>query len=236
MNQQPTYVLLPGLDGTGRLFKPLLDVLPENTKFKVVTYPAICASREELIQAVKKQLPADREIIFIAESYAGPILVEILSDTDLNVRCVVFCASFVRSPKPWLLKFCGKRSLHFMLNMPGLKQISRLLTLGMGSSREKKQLFNEVIASVPTPVLAHRLRFLRTLDVAQLLESIDIPCCYLQATKDKLVPASAILDFQARLSTFVAVRIKGPHFLLQIRPRESWQAIEQFTRLGMACH
>ena len=33
-------VMLPGIDGTGRLFKPLVDALPRQLRASVVAYPA----------------------------------------------------------------------------------------------------------------------------------------------------------------------------------------------------
>ncbi len=53
-------VLLPGLDGTGDLFAPLLQALPLSMQPVVVTYPAGQAmSYEALLEHVQKLLPTD---------------------------------------------------------------------------------------------------------------------------------------------------------------------------------
>ncbi|NQZ10806.1 MAG: hypothetical protein HRT35_26940 [Algicola sp.] len=42
---QPLLVLIPGLDGTGALFQPLLDIMPVAIQTQVVTY-SDCDSRQ----------------------------------------------------------------------------------------------------------------------------------------------------------------------------------------------
>ena len=72
-----TLVLLPGMDGTGRLFKPLRDSLPEEMNVMTVSYP-----REEplgysdLLTLVRRSLPRD-PFVLVAESFSGPIGIEL---------------------------------------------------------------------------------------------------------------------------------------------------------------
>jgi surfactin synthase thioesterase subunit len=56
-----------------------------------------------------------------------------------------------------------------------------------------------------------------------------MPCCYIQATGDVLVPPKASLDFEAGVRNFELKTLRGPHFLLQARPRESVRIIETFN-------
>lgn len=68
-------VLLPGMDGTGTLFDPLLAVLPKTCQIKVIKYPTDASlTYEELERYVIERLPIGRSpLIVIAESFSGPI-------------------------------------------------------------------------------------------------------------------------------------------------------------------
>ncbi len=58
-----------------------------------------------------------------------------------------------------------------------------------------------------------------------------VPCLYIQATSDRSVPSSSLLDFIEAVPDLRVKRIKGPHFILQARPRESLSAIRNFVVL-----
>jgi pimeloyl-[acyl-carrier protein] methyl ester esterase len=61
-------VLLPGLDGTGLLFRRLLSALPNELQAKVVSYPNQALDLEQLAAHVLRQLPAQR-VVLLAESF-----------------------------------------------------------------------------------------------------------------------------------------------------------------------
>ena len=51
-------VMLPGLDGTGLLFKPLIGCLPERFTVDVISYPTDhVLAYDELVEFVRKRLP-----------------------------------------------------------------------------------------------------------------------------------------------------------------------------------
>ena len=72
-----TLVLLPGMDGTGELFAPLLNALNPGLRTTVVSYadrPATYAEHESVALA---ELPKDRPFAILGESFSGPIAVTI---------------------------------------------------------------------------------------------------------------------------------------------------------------
>src|SRR5688572_16513964 len=100
-------VLLPGLDGTGQLFRPLLDVVPSTWRTGVVTYPSsrMC-TYDELLGLIDEQVGAEGSVALIAESFSGPLALRYACEHPGVVRAVVLCASFVRPPLPsWLAWF-----------------------------------------------------------------------------------------------------------------------------------
>ena len=64
---KPLLVLIPGLDGTGALFQPLLDLVPETIQTKVVKY-SDCDSRqfESIVAHVQKQIPTAQPVVIVA--------------------------------------------------------------------------------------------------------------------------------------------------------------------------
>ena len=71
-------ILLPGMDGTGILFQPFLDIFPEEIETQIITFP--CnekLSYQELISYVCDKLPKDNDFVILAESFSGPIAYEI---------------------------------------------------------------------------------------------------------------------------------------------------------------
>ena len=67
-------VLLPGLDGTGELFKPFIDSLPPGIEPILVSYPPKeKLGYGELSDYVMSRLPKDEEYLLVGESFSGPI-------------------------------------------------------------------------------------------------------------------------------------------------------------------
>src|SRR5262245_4084057 len=91
-----TAVLLPGLDGTGKLFEPFVRFAPTGVNTVVVDYPTSEASIGVLERRVRERL-TDRCLV-IAESFSGPIGIRVASDS--RVRALILCNSFVSSPMP----------------------------------------------------------------------------------------------------------------------------------------
>ena len=63
-------VLLPGLDGTGRLFVPLRRQLAQSYEIDVVSYPSeVERSYDELALEVAKSLPTKSPFVLVAELF-----------------------------------------------------------------------------------------------------------------------------------------------------------------------
>ena len=62
-------ILLPGLDGTGKLFKPILDALPNSLDIQIINYDADKKlSYNELVEYVKQKLPKE-DYVLLAEDF-----------------------------------------------------------------------------------------------------------------------------------------------------------------------
>jgi pimeloyl-[acyl-carrier protein] methyl ester esterase len=222
---QPAVILLPGLDGTGDLFAPLLAVLPRDVTAKVISYPPDQAlSYEALLGVIEHQLPLNGEMILLAESFSGPLALRYAAMYPQRVRAVVLCASFIRSPLPrWLRGLVAP--LLFRLPLPAFAV--RLLLVGHEPPAALVQSVKETIAKVRPAVLAHRLKAVFDLDCTDALTRCPAPILYLRAIEDDLVPPSALRAIQA-IRRVEACSIRGPHLLLQAEPGACWREIEAF--------
>ena len=226
-----TYCLLPGLDGTGDLFEPLIREMGNENAVRVVSYPvAQVLSLDEMVACAAAQLPKNEPLILVAESMSGPIVVKLLAANvlDLKIKGVVFCATFVRSPLPvlaWMTKFLP---LELFVQLPIPAIILRGFALGVDAPRELVLKLQAALAKVTPSVIASRIRILRDLNEVTTLRKISVPCCYLQATRDRLVWSRYAKDFKENIPEVRFKRIDGPHLLLQTRPKECLRAMREF--------
>ena len=226
-------VLLPGLDGTGLLFQPLLQKIQSEIKILVVKYPSDKQlSYPQLIKCVLAQLPPNKSLIILAESFSGPIAIDLLRSSPQNIRGVIFCATFAKTPRPFLLHFATILPLSKILRLPIPLPIIRFFCFGKEASDSLLSQFQESLNQVQPTILAQRLKMLTHINVVSALTNIQIPCCYIQAIDDKLVPAQNLLPFQTMLpNLWIIKKIKGPHFMLQVKPEACVEVIKDFLQM-----
>ena len=88
-------ILLPGLDGTGLLFKPFIEALPKNIETLVISYPKIkIQNYGELVSYVIAQLP-EEDYILVGESFSGNIAYQIALSNPKHLKSIIFVASFL---------------------------------------------------------------------------------------------------------------------------------------------
>jgi pimeloyl-ACP methyl ester carboxylesterase len=222
-------VLLPGLDGTGLLFRPLLAALPPELGVKVIAYPATEAlGLPELAQFVARQLPAEKTVL-LAESFSGLVALTLLMSASARIHGVIFVGAFAEPPRPLLLRLAPlvSRSAGLMRSAPSF--LLRQYCIGKEATAADVRMMREAIGRVSPEVLAQRLKLVATrhsFDKAP----IKVPSCYLRPSEDRLVPPSCATWFEQRFRRCDIVEAEGPHFLLQARPRQCAQIITGMLR------
>lgn len=224
-------VFLPGLDGTGISYEPLSPFVADDADVTVVRYPTDRPlSFQETVECAAAQVEKADSALVVAESFSGPIAVELIASGKLEAKCLVLCATFARSPRPALLGIGLKLPLAAIMGLPIPEILLRPVMGGAEFSPAMLPLWRRVRETVSPNVLAHRLSIVNRVDVRGRLSALNMPCCYLQATGDMLVPSTAAADFTAAVPDIEIKRLQGPHFLLQARPKESMIAIEEFKK------
>jgi pimeloyl-[acyl-carrier protein] methyl ester esterase len=226
-----TLVLLPGLDGTGRLFNPLMEVLPSYLIPLVIPYPAnrFLGYRELLIY-VRGQIPTDKPFVLLAESFSGPVAVEFAATHPSNLEALILCASFVTNPAPAFFRpFSILFNARFFKLRPPQFMVRHFL-LGKRASSDLVNTFLEALESVSPEVLAYRLRSVLNVDSRDALRECRVPILYLAAKRDKLVGEGNLAEIKSFASNVEAQTIDTPHFLLQSEPEEAMKTIDSFLR------
>jgi len=225
----PALVLLPGMDGTGDLFRPLLEALEGSLSSIVVSYPSTePLGYAELEVLVRKSLPTDRPYVILGESFSGPLAVTLAAARPGGLVGVILCATFVSSPRPWL------RPLEPLLNVLPVRTILRVVgarrIFGGSGTPELRKLFLEAAHKVSTAVWRKRIREAMGVDVSRLLDLLGVPVMYIQATRDALLPRAVVERFSRAAPRAKVISIEAPHGVLQCAPRAAARVVADFVR------
>jgi pimeloyl-[acyl-carrier protein] methyl ester esterase len=221
-------VLLPGMDGTGLLFDPLVEVLPRTLEPVIVSYPPNeLLGYGELLDIVDRALPQDTPFVLLGESFSGPLALMAAAARPRGLVAVVLCASFARSPMPWF-----PRALHALLRSPVFDLTPSLarsaVLLGPNATPRVRALLRQALGLVESRVIAARARAILGVDVTRELAACPVPILYLRAAADRLVSVGSWRLVAACRPDAREVVLPGPHLLLQTHPVEAVAAIERF--------
>lgn len=219
-------VLLPGMDGTGELFSPLLDLLPAGVSVTVVRYPDRRSNYAGHEAVARAELPKDAPFVLLGESFSGPVAVAIAAAPPPNLAGVILCASFLTCPHP-LLKLLGPLAA---CASPKLvpDSIAQRSLLGRFATPALRAAHARALSHVSSPTLTARLHAMSNVDLRAALASVRLPSLYLRATEDRIVAARFADEFAAHAHAGTVIGVEGPHFLLQANPRASAHHIVSF--------
>lgn len=210
-------VLLPGLDGTGALFAPLIESLPKSIDTIVISYPSkVKMDYDELVDFVINKLPKTEKFILIGESFSGPIAYQIALQKPENLKSVIFVATFLENPRPLLLNLIKFLPLSLLISLPIPEFIIRLFIFKKNSSTELIKLFRKSLNQVAKSILSFRLREITRLH--KQLSPCNIQAIYIQASNDMLVPSKSIEIFNGFMNNLNVYKVNGSHFILQTNP------------------
>jgi pimeloyl-ACP methyl ester carboxylesterase len=220
-------VLLPGMDGTGELFKPFLAAMNPRCPVRVVDYPASgTLGYAELEEAMRASLPRDGAFVLLGESFSGPVAISIAASCPPGLKGLILSCTFARNPRPRL------GALRFLIGAlptgPVAMRCASMALLGSYSTAGLRRAFLEAVGKVAPDALRARLRAVVGVDMTRELAAIDIPILYLRATHDHVVPAGAG-ELMKRINPETRlVDVDGPHFLLQAAPEKTAGLVAEF--------
>ena len=227
----PTLVLMPGMDGTGDMFEPLVSAISASStdsKIQILRYPRNQPlNYEELIEFAVAQLPTT-PCVLIAESFSGPIAIALAARFPSQITHVVLSTSFVRNPLPWLALMAPMIDFLPIAHAPHWLLEQQLFN--GDATPELKVALARATESVSTAVMRARLKAILNVDARTSLSQLSQPLLYLQADADRLVPERCAQEIKLLLASASICRLAGPHCLLQIAPALAWQEIHAWLK------
>ena len=216
-------VLIPGMDGTGMLFDPILESIPAGVE--VITLSLLqdsAAGYVDQAQYVINRI-GNEPIVLVAESYSGMVAYNMLKIGYQNVHHIIFAASFISLPSRLALLVRYLPMVAFRSRIIPNSIMGRLL-FGHYSNPRLISLFYRALDHVANDVLKHRLNQIATISCPDT--PIEIPCSYIRPKGDKLVSKSALEPFQRLCRKLTVYEVEGTHFVLQTSPKKCWQLIQ----------
>lgn len=220
-------ILLPGLNGDGELFAPLLAELPTDLQPLILPLPATGAQdHASLARVLRPQLEAlEAPFVLLCESFSGALAHLLCCALDNPPKGLILASSFLHRPRTLLPPAALVGRIRELLLKPWL---IKAFCLGTGAAPELVALIGRQLAQLPTPLLSARLETLRSMRPP--LATLTLPTLQLAARQDRLVSSAASHGVAHYCSDLQRIELDGPHFLLQREPRACAQAIAAFAR------
>jgi len=223
-------VLLPGLDGTGVLFRPFLAALPPDIEPVVVSYPTQKPlGYGELLSLVQAKIPMHEPFALLGESFGGPLALRVAAARPQGLQAVILCGSFVSCPFAFVPKWASKLVSSWPFHAFPLfaKCKGRL---GLYASKEHLALSIEALTQVAPGVFAERVRQIIHIDVAAELRDCTAPILYLQGKRDGVVWRSNLRRIVELKPDVQSAVIDSSHMILKTEPAAAARVILEFMR------
>ena len=224
-------VFLPGFDGDAQLRHEFMAELGRDHRVRGVTYPnRRLATLDGYREYAMSMMPVDWEPFLVAESFGGLVAARWAS-VDPRVKGVVLCGAFARNP----VSFAAALGA----SMPGLVKLTPWLSAPLarasGDPRRVRwsDAFTASLAALRDDVVAERLRIIANENVGVALAALRVPLVVVQFEADQVVGPLAQAHLESVCHNAQVLRLPGPHFAIETRPRECAQAIgEKIRALG----
>lgn len=210
------------MDGTGVLFTPLLEHIQKSLPFEIVplsTFSADCPKQQakELAQRLNSQ-----EVIIFAESYSGLIAYELCQLKGLNIKHIIFAASFLERPSV-LSKFAHLLPISLIQKRLIPDAMLSYVLFGGHKSKELVDLFYQSLQHTSIKTLKRRLK--RIQHAQKPTQPIMLPVTYIKANRDYLVSPKVLGCFKHLCMDFNIIHINGGHFIAQSNPTACWAVL-----------
>jgi len=228
MPGRPLFVLLPGFDGSGQLFGPLLAQARLPFEPHVVALPAdVPRGYDELLAWLEPRLPTE-PFGLLAESFSGPLAIRLAARNPERVTHLVLAATFLRSPlRPWLAPFAALARPSLFARPPPAFAVRALLA-GTDAPPSLVDAIRGPMADLPAEVAGARARAALAAEEADTFARLTTPTLWIRAGRDHLLRVGHAADALAARSDLQFVSIDGPHTILQRRPVECLKEIGRF--------
>ena len=222
-------LMLPGLDGTGIMFRPIIKELEGEVDPIVISYKQEDeCSYPALVDEVAKSQPVN-DFFILGESFSAPIALMLASRKPKGLKGIILCATFIKNPSaifPSFLSFLVRAPLFYVWPV----SLKANIITGGHASDEIKGLMKEAKEQFTNRALAARTRETLKVDVSEELKQCDYPILYLKGTRDLIVPGYNLKNIKRINKDVMDVTLDTSHLVLQEAPHESAQEILKFIK------
>ena len=212
----PALVLVPGMDGTGRLFYRQVPLLAE--RYRVATYrlredaPDMATLVDDLAHVARCAATTDGQVVVVGESFGGAVALSFALANPQLVRGLVVLNSFPRFlPQARLaLAIYGLRVMPWKA-MPLVRRLTAFRLHSRYTHHAEIRRFMELTRETSRESYIARLRILQSYDVRDRLEELAMPVLFLASERDHLVPAVREARALARRVPRATVRVLPGH-------------------------
>ena len=209
-------VLVPGMDGTGRLFYRQAPLLARS--YRVATYALrdAATSMDTLVADIGEVIdlvaPATGRAIIVGESFGGTLALSLAVAAPERVSGLVILNSF-----PYLApQFRLRLAMYGLRAIPwGAMRLVRRVTAprlhSRHTHRDEIRRFMELTAGTSRLGYLSRLRLLTRYDVRDRLPELQCPTLFLASELDHLVPSMSQAQYMASLVPGSTVRVLSGH-------------------------
>jgi pimeloyl-[acyl-carrier protein] methyl ester esterase len=223
MNSKTAIILLPGMDGTGELLKPLAERLAAHRPTWIIRYPADRRlDYEQLTGFVGERLPTGRFVI-LGESFSGAIAIETAA-TNPCVAGLILASSFARHPT-WLSRFTWLLDPRWIPT-----RLIVAVLLGAAATPTLELRLMDVLRSLPTAVLRARAEEALRVDKRDRLATTTCPIVCLHGSSDRLIRRRQIAEILAARADCELRRVEAPHMLLATHADTAATIVDDFCK------
>jgi pimeloyl-ACP methyl ester carboxylesterase len=212
----PPLVLVPGMDGTGRLFYRQVPLLAK--RYRVASYrlrdDADCMETlvGDLARVVRTVAVSGQSAVVVGESFGGTVALSFALAHPELVAALVVLNSFPR--------FLPQLRLHLAIfalrvlpweTMPLVRRLTAFRLHSRYTHRAELRRFLELTTETTREGYLARLRILTQYDVRDRLAEIRAPALFLASERDHLVPSVEQARYMAACLPRASVRVLEGH-------------------------
>jgi pimeloyl-ACP methyl ester carboxylesterase len=218
-------IFLPGFDGVAELRAPFVAAIGARYPARGISYPnRKLGTLAGYCRYLAEQVGQDSRPILVAESFSGLVAARWAAQ-DPHVAGLVLCGAFAQSPVPWAALGASMPALAQFVSANFMSPAS--IPASDPARRQWSQAFSTAMRALDREVIAERLGLIATENVAQDLARLRIPIALMQFEEDLIIGAEARGALESVCRNARVVRFKGPHFAIEVRPRESAAALQE---------
>ena len=227
--RQQSLVLLPGLDGTGIMFRPIINELKQDVEPIVISYKqeAKC-SYHILADQVANSLP-NNDFFILGESFSGPIALMIADRKPKDLKGIILCATFIDNPSAYFPSFLSFLIVAPLFYVWPVSIKANVLTGGRADDRIK-ELMRETRKETRNDALAARTRATMKVNVSEELRRCTYPILYLRGARDIVVTSRNFRRIKKIKSDISDVTFDTAHLVLQEAPEKAAKEIINFIK------